>query len=92
MRKSKNQKQFGTHALLILMKHMPGVLTYEQTLKTNCVFMDTVTNTVKLFFEGGFERIIILNRNVNSDSTWCKFDGRAKARIIEITCGRSSEG
>ena len=54
--------------------------------------MATVTNTVKLFCEGGIESIITLNRNVNSDNARRKLDGRAEARIIEIACSPAPEG
>ncbi len=68
------------------------VLTHEQSAKTNCVCMATITNTVKLYSEKGIEGIITLNRNINSDNARRKFDGRAEARIIEIACSPAPEG
>ena len=68
------------------------VLTHEQSAKTNCVCMATITNTVKLYSEKGIQAIITLNRNVNSDNARRKFDGRAEARIIEIACSPAPEG
>ncbi len=68
------------------------ILTYEQTAKTNCVCMATITNTLKLYSEKGIKGIISLNRNVNSDNARRKFDGRAEARIIEIACSPAPEG
>ena len=68
------------------------VLTHEQSAKTNCVCMATITNTVKLYSEKGIEGITKLNRNVNSNQARRKFDGRAEARIIEIACSPAPEG
>ena len=67
------------------------VLTHEQSAKTNCVCMATVTNTVRLFSEKGIDGIISLNRSINSDNARRKFDGRAEARIIEIACSPAPE-
>lgn len=68
------------------------VLTHEQSAKTNCVCMATVTNTVKLFSEEGIDGIISLKRNINSDNARRKLDGRAEAHIIEIACSPAPEG
>ena len=68
------------------------VLTHEQSAKTNCVCMATVSNTVKLYSQKGIEGIISLNRNVNSNNARRKLDGRAEARIIEIACSPAPEG
>jgi hypothetical protein len=68
------------------------VLTHEQSAKTNCVCMATVTNTVKLFSESGINGTTALKRNVNSNNARRKFDGRAEARIIEIACSPAPEG
>ena len=68
------------------------VLTHEQSAKTNCVCMATVTNTVRLFSEKGIDGIISLNRSIHSDNARRKLDGRAEARIIEIACSPAPEG
>lgn len=54
--------------------------------------MDTLTNTVKLYYDKGIQDIITLNRNVNSDNAHRKFDGRAEAGIIEIACSPAPDG
>ncbi len=68
------------------------ILTYEQTTKTNCVCMATITNTLKLYSEEGIKGVITLKRSVNSDNARRKLDGRAEARIIEIACSPAPEG
>ncbi len=40
------------------------ILTYEQTAKTNCVCMATITNTLKIYSEEGIKNVISLKRNV----------------------------
>lgn len=67
-------------------------LTHEQSAKTNCVCMAAVTNTIKIFCEKGIDGISSLKRNVNSDNSKRKLDGRAEARIIEIACSPAPEG
>lgn len=68
------------------------VLTHEQSARTNGVCPATVTNTVKLFTNEGICGITNLKRNVNSNNTRRKLDGRTEARIIEIACGPVPEG
>ena len=68
------------------------VLTHEQSAKSNCVCMATVTNTVKHFSKSGIDGIAVLKCNVNSNNARRKFDGRAEARIIEIACSPAPEG
>ena len=94
MRKKKTSKTVRNRCQIIIdLDEAHGkVLTHEQSAKTNCVCMATITNTVKLYSEKGIEGITSLNRNVNSDQARRKFDGRAEARIIEIACSPAPEG
>lgn len=77
MHKKKTSKTVRNRCQIILdLDEAHGkILTHEQSAKTNCVCMATVTNTVKLYSEKGIEGIISLNRNVNSDQARRKFDG-----------------
>lgn len=68
------------------------VLTHEQSARSNGVCMATITNTVKLYTNGGIDAVITINRNVNSDNAMRKLDGRAEARLIEIACSPAPEG
>lgn len=94
MRKKQTSKTVQNRCQIIIdLDEAHGkVLTHEQSAKTNCVCMATVTNTVKLYSLKGMEGITSLNRNVNSDNARRKFDGRAEARIIEIACSPAPEG
>jgi transposase len=94
MRKKQTSKTLRSRCQIIIdLDEAHGkVLTHEQSAKTNCVCMATVTNTVKLFSESGIDGITTLKRNVNSDNARRKFDGRAEARIIEIACSPAPEG
>lgn len=51
-----------------------------------------MTNSVNKYFLGGIEAVIDFKRNINSDNAWRVLDGRAEARIIELTCGPVSDG
>ena len=68
------------------------VLTYEQSARTNGVCTATITNTVKLYTNGGVDAVVTLKRNVNSDNANRKLDGRGEARLIEIACSPAPEG
>lgn len=94
MRKKQTSKTVRNRCQIIIdLDEAHGkVLTHEQSAKTNCVCMATITNTVKLYSEKGIRGIITLNRNVNSDNARRKFDGRAEVRIIEIACSPAPEG
>ena len=67
-------------------------LTYEQCQKTNGVCKTTVSNIARLYGRQGFEAVITIKRNVNSDNSRRKLDGRAEARIIEIACSPAPAG
>lgn len=94
MRKKQTPKTIRNRCQIIIdLDEAHGkVLTHEQSAKTNCVCMSTVTNTVRLFSEKGIDGIISLNRSINSDNARRKLDGRAEARIIEIACSPAPEG
>ncbi len=94
MRKKQTTKTVRSRCQIIIdLDEAHGkILTYEQTAKTNCVCMATITNTLKLYAEEGIKGVISLKRNVNSDNARRKLDGRAEARIIEIACSPAPEG
>lgn len=65
---------------------------YEEcaTVAGSCVA--TVSNMVKTFCTDGLEKLLVLERNVNSDNAGRKVDGRAEAKIIEIACRPVPDG
>lgn len=69
-----------------------NVLTHQQSARSNGVCMATVTNTVKLYSDGGVDSVTSIKRSVNSDNARRKIDGRAEARLIEIACSPAPEG
>lgn len=68
------------------------VLTHEQCSKSNGICMATVSNIVKDYDNGGIDKVLTYNRNVNSDQARRKLDGRSEAKVIEIACGPAPEG
>ena len=56
------------------------VLTHQQSARSNGVCISTVTNTVKLYADGGVDSVVSVKRSVNSDNARRKLDGRAEAR------------
>ena len=63
MRKKQTSKTVRNRCKIIIdLDEAHGkVFTHEQSAKTNCVCMATVTNTVRLFSEKGIDGIISLN-------------------------------
>ena len=68
------------------------VSTYEQCAKSIGVCMATVSNTVAGYAEEGIAYLTKLKRNVNSDNSRRKVDGRTEAQIIELACSPAPEG
>lgn len=69
-----------------------GSVSHEQCAKSNGVCTATITNTLQKYASGGIDKAIKYNRNINSDNSRRKVDGRAEARIIEIACSPAPEG
>ncbi len=70
---------------------MPA-LTYEECVARQNVSRVTIAKVAKLYGSGGIDAVLVTNRNVNSDNSRRKVDGRVEAHIIEITCGSVPEG
>jgi transposase len=66
--------------------------TQEQCANSVGVCMATVYNVIRYYVDGGLEKVLSYDRNVNSDNARRKLDGRAEAKIIEIACGPVPEG
>ena len=73
----------------------------SQTIRSRCqilLLLDmahglaTVSNTVKKYCTEGLEKLLILDRSINSDNARRKVDGRTEAKIIEIACGPVPDG
>lgn len=94
IQKNKTSKTIRCRCQIIIdMDESHGkVLTHEQSAKSNGVCLETVTNTVKKYFEGGIDAVTEFKRNVNSDNARRVLDGRTEARIIELACGPVPEG
>ena len=65
---------------------------YEECATVTGSCIATVSNTVKTYCTEGLEKLLVLDRNVNSDNARRKVDGRAEAKIIEIACGPVPDG
>ena len=65
---------------------------YEECATVTGSCIATVSNTVKTYCTEGLEKLLVLERNVNSDNARRKVDGRAEAKIIEVACGPVPDG
>lgn len=64
----------------------------EQCAKRNGVCITTVVHTAAKFSEHGIKEALSSKRNINSDNSRRKLDGRAEARIIEIATSPAPDG
>ena len=71
--------------------HLPAK-TYDQCVADHNVSRATIANTVKLYVDNGLDTVLTINRNVNSDNSRRKVDGRVEAKIIQIACGPVPDG
>ena len=67
------------------------IFTHQQSARSNEIRMSTVTNTIKLYADGGIDSVVSIKRSVNSDNARRKLDGCAEARLIEIACSPALE-
>ena len=65
---------------------------YKECATVTGTCIATVSNTVKTYCTQGLERVLVIDRSVNSDNARRKVDGRAEAKIIEIACGPVPDG
>lgn len=65
---------------------------YKECASVTGTCIATVSNTVKTYCTQGLERVLVIDRSVNSDNARRKVDGRAEAKIIEIACGPVPDG
>jgi transposase len=66
--------------------------TQEQCAKSIGVCRATVYNVIKYYIEGGIDKVLTVDRSINSDNARRKLNGRAEAKLIEIACGPAPEG
>ena len=66
--------------------------TQQQCAKSTGVCLSTVYNVIKYYVDGGIEKVLTMDRNVNSDNSRRKLDGRAEAKLIEMACGPVPQG
>lgn len=62
-------------------------LTHEQCAKANGISAATVTNIVRLYYNGGIEKVVTLNRNANSNNGGRRRINTNKGLEPEIACG-----
>lgn len=78
--------------LLDVDENQPSPLTQEECAKKHGISRATVSNTVANYCKNGLETTLTLKRNINSDNSRRKMDGRAEARLITLACSAAPEG
>ena len=94
IRNVKTPQTIRCRCQILLLLDLAHGQTYDHeecaTVTGSCIA--TVSNTVKTYCTEGLEKLLVLNRNVNSDNARRKVDGRAEAKIIEIACDSVPDG
>lgn len=94
IRNGKTPQTIKCRCQILLLLDLAHGQTYNYkecaTMTGSCVA--TVSNTVKAYCTDGLEKLLVLNRSVNSDNARRKVDGRAEAQIIEVACGPVPDG
>ena len=78
--------------LLDVDENHPPVYTLEQCAKRHGISRATVSNTVANYCKNGLKATTTLKRNINSNNSCRKMDGRAEARLITLACSAAPEG
>ena len=78
--------------LLAMDENHPPIATYEQCMARCDVSRGMIAATIKSFCIKGLEETLKLKRNVNSDNSRRKVDGRTEAKLIQLACGPVPEG
>lgn len=68
------------------------VITYVECEKISGACRATVANIAKMYCTKGIDAVIVLNRNVNSDTAKRKLDCEAEKQLLEIASGQAPEG
>lgn len=94
IRNVKTSQTIRSRCQILLLLDMAHGQTYEYeecaTVTGTCIA--TVSNTVKKYCTEGLEKLLVLDRSINSDNARRKVDGRTEAKIIEIACGPVPDG
>lgn len=91
-KKTSNTIRNRCRILLALDENQSTVTTYDDCAYYLGVSKTMVSTTVKCYALKGIDKVLVLNRNVNSDNANRKIDGALEARIIAMACSEAPEG
>ena len=80
------------HILLALDENQASTTTYDDCAYYLGISKPTISNVVKCYALEGIDKVLVLNRNINSDNANRKIDGALEARIIAMACSEPPEG
>lgn len=78
--------------LLALDENQTSATTYDDCAYYLGVSKPTICNVVKCYALEGIDKVLVRNRNINSDNANRKIDGALEARIIAMACSNPPEG
>ena len=78
--------------LLALDENQSSLTTYDDCAYYLGVSKPMISNVVKCYALEGIDKVLVLNRNINSNNANRKIDGAMEARIIAMACGDAPDG
>ena len=77
---------------MALNENQASTTTYDDCAYYLGVSKSTISNVVKCYALEGMNKVLVRNRNINSDNANRKIDGALEARIIAMACSHPPKG
>lgn len=91
-KKTSNTIRNRCRILLALDENQSSTTTYDNCAYYLGVSKPMISNVVKCYALEGIDKVLTINRNINSNNANRKIDGALEARIIAMACSNPPEG
>ena len=91
-KKTSNTIRNRCRILLALDENQSSATTYDNCAYYLGVSKPMISNVVKCYALEGIDKVLTINRNINSNNANRKIDGVLEARIIAMACSNPPDG
>lgn len=91
-KKTSNTIRNRCRILLALDENQSSTTTYDNCAYYLGVSKPMISNVVKCYALEGIDKVLTINRNINSNNANRKIDGALEARIIAMACSNPPDG
>jgi hypothetical protein len=91
-KKTSNTIRNRCRILLALDENQSSATTYDNCAYYLGVSKPMISNVVKCYALEGIDKVLTINRNINSNNANRKIDGALEARIIAMACSNPPDG